>query len=295
MTRLASMTGFGRADGTTEGFAWAWELRSVNGRGLDVRFRLPPGWDALEPALREAAGKVLKRGNVTANLALKRDNEPRLAPDPAALEQALDLALRLAARIPGSKPPRAEALLALPGVLRPAAAETDERSEALAVTLRAGFGAALGALVGGRQAEGARLVVILARLLDEIAGLQAAAAAEAAEQPGLLRARMLEAVQALLRDQPGLPEERIAQEVAVLAARSDVREELDRLASHIAAARALLAEGAGIGRRFDFLVQEFNREANTLCSKSTSAALTATGLRLKATIEQLREQVQNIE
>ncbi len=295
MTQLASMTGFAHADGSVEGFSWAWELRSVNGRGLDLRYRLPPGWDALEPVLREEAGKVLKRGNITANLALKRDNEPRLAPDPAALEQALDLALRLAARIPGSKPPRAEALLALPGVLRPAAAETDERSESVAAALRVGFATALAALVEARRAEGARLAVVLARLLDEIAGLHATALAEAADQPALVRARMLEAVQALLRDQPGLPEERIAQEVAMLAARSDVREELDRLASHIEAARALLVEGAAIGRRFDFLVQEYNREANTLCSKSASAELTATGLRLKATIEQLREQVQNIE
>jgi uncharacterized protein YicC (UPF0701 family) len=263
------MTGFARAEGSGAGLAWAWELRSVNGRGLDLRFRLPPGWDALEPVLREAAGKALKRGNVTANLSVKRETEPRLVTDPTALEQVLALAMDLHKRIPGSPVPRAETLLSLPGVLRPAQAE-----EAVPDTTAAasGFSRALSALVAARQAEG-----------------------EAADQPAAQRARVMDNLTALLREAPSLPEERIAQEVALLAARSDVREELDRLASHIEAAHALMHEAANIGRRFDFLVQEFNREANTLCSKSASIALTATGLKLKATIEQLREQVQNIE
>lgn len=290
------MTGFARTEGTDGGLAWAWELRSVNGRGLDLRFRLPPGFDALEPGLRDAAGKVLKRGNVTANLTIKREDTARLAPDPAALEAVLALALSLRARIPGSPLPRAEALLALPGVLRQAAAEqTEEEAAATEAAVRAGFAQALDLLVTARHGEGARLAVTLAKQLDEIAALKQQSATEAADQPAAQRARMLENLQALLREQPSLPEDRIAQEVALLAARSDVREELDRLDAHIHAARALLAEAANIGRRFDFLVQEFNREANTLCSKSSSVALTATGLKLKATIEQLREQVQNIE
>jgi uncharacterized protein (TIGR00255 family) len=289
------MTGFARVEGSAAGFAWAWELRSVNGRGLDLRFRLPPGWDALEPALREVAGKLLKRGNVTANLTLKRENEARLVADTAALEQALALAMELHARIPGSPVPRAEALLALPGVLRPAQAdETTGRSEAMAA-VQAGFAEALAALVVARQGEGSRLAALLTRQLDEIAALVGRAAEEAAEQPAAQRARVMDNLQALLREAPTLPEERIAQEIALLAARSDVREELDRLGSHIEAAHGLLAEAVNVGRRFDFLVQEFNREANTLCSKSASVTLTATGLKLKATIEQLREQVQNIE
>ncbi len=292
---LASMTGFARAEGGTDGLAWAWELRSVNGRGLDLRFRLPPGWDALEPALREAAGKALKRGNVTANLTTAREAEKKLAPDPAALEQVLALALALHARIPGSAPPRAEALLALPGVLRPATEAQEERSEAAVAAVRAGFATALAALVAARQGEGERLRGTLDGLLDEIVALRHTAAREAADQPAAHRARVMENLQALLRESPSLPEERIAQEVALLAARSDVREELDRLASHIEAARLLLGEAAMVGRRLDFLVQEFMREANTLCSKSSSRALTATGLKLKAAIEQLREQVQNIE
>jgi uncharacterized protein (TIGR00255 family) len=293
---LASMTGFARTEGSIDGLVWAWELRSVNGRGLDLRFRLPAGWDTLEPALRDAAGKALKRGNVSANLNTTREAEKKLAPDPAALEQVLALAMALHARIPGSQPPRAEALLALPGVLRPATEVSPaEQTEAATAAVRAGFVAALDALVDARRGEGARLRVTLDGLLDEIVALHDTATREAADQPAAHRARVMENLQSLLRESPSLPEERIAQEVALLAARSDVREELDRLASHIAAGRALLAEAVAVGRRLDFLVQEFMREANTLCSKSSSRALTATGLKLKAVIEQLREQVQNIE
>ncbi len=293
---LASMTGFARIESVTDGLAWVWELRSVNGRGLELRFRLPPGLDVLEPPMREAAGKQLKRGNVTANLTVKRDDQPRLAPDPAALEQVLALAVDLAARIPGAPAPRAEALLALPGVLRQSAATEDEAANAARdAAMRQGFATALAALVASRKAEGARLAITLRRLLDEIAALCATATVEAANQPAAQRARMLESVQALLAEVPALPEERIAQEVALLASRSDVREELDRLDAHLHAAQALLAEGTAIGRRFDFLTQEFNREVNTLCSKSASVPLTATGLKLKAALEQLREQVQNIE
>lgn len=292
---IASMTGFARSEGSAGGLTWAWELRSVNGRGLDLRFRLPAGWDALEPTLRDLAGKRLKRGNVTANLTIRRESEAKLAIDPAALEQALALALDLQARIPGSPPPRADALLGLPGIMRAAAVDPAEERAVLAAPVQTGFAAALDGLVTARAGEGERLAGVLRGLLAEIAALREQATAEAADQPAAQRARMMETVQALLRDANGLPEERIAQEVALLAARSDVREELDRLGAHIEAAHALLAEAANVGRRLDFLVQEFNREANTLCSKSASVALTATGLRLKATIEQLREQVQNIE
>jgi uncharacterized protein (TIGR00255 family) len=289
------MSGFARTEGSAGGLVWAWELRSVNGRGLDLRFRLPPGWDALEQSLREAAGKVLKRGNVTANLSVKRETEARLSLDSVALEQALALALDLHRRIPGSAVPRAEALLSLPGVLRAAAVDPAEERAVAAGPVQVGFAEALTGLVRSRQAEGARLSAMLKGLLDEIAALRRRAAAEAADQPAAQHARVMENLTALLREAPALPQERIAQEVALLAARSDVREELDRLDSHIVAAHALVDEAANVGRRLDFLMQEFNREANTLCSKSASAALTATGLKLKAVIEQLREQVQNIE
>ncbi len=295
MRAIASMTGFARAEGAVDGLVWSWELRSVNGRTLDVRFRLPNGWDGMEAGWRDAAGKALKRGNVTANLTIKRQVETRLELDPAALEQVLRIATDLHRRIPGSPPPSADALLSLPGVLRQAQTDQQEEKAAASAAVQTGFGAALDDLVASRQAEGNRLATVLNRQLEEIAALRDAAAAQAARQPAAQRARMLDNLQTLLRETPNLPEDRIVQEVAILASRSDVREELDRLASHLAAAHDLLHEAVNIGRKLDFLIQEFNREANTLCSKSASAALTATSLKLKAGIEQMREQVQNIE
>ena len=289
------MTGFARTEGLIGTLAWVWELRSVNGRGLDLRFRLPNGWEALEPAFKDAAAKSLKRGNVTANLNIKRDSDTKLALDPVVLDQVLALAMEVHGRIPGSAPPRAEALLALPGVMRQTSADPAEERAAATAPVQAGFTQALAELVVSRQAEGARLAETLRGQLAEIAALRDLAADQAADQPAAHQARVMENLTNMLRESPSLPEERIAQEVALLASRSDVREELDRLSAHIAAAHALLAEGTNIGRRLDFLVQEFNREANTLCSKSASVALTATGLKIKATIEQLREQVQNIE
>ncbi|TCH96033.1 YicC family protein [Roseococcus sp. SYP-B2431] len=297
--RLCSMTGFAREAGTlADGTAYAWEMKSVNGRGLELRFRLPAGLDALEAPARDAAAKRLKRGNVQIGLALRSEGRAPLTPDPAALERALELVTGLAARIPGAAPPRAEALLALPGVMRAEQAElTEAEEEARRGVLLAAFQRALSTLWESRAAEGARLAEIVTALLDEIEALCAAAGAEAASQPGAQRARLLETLDGLLGEagRARFPEERLAQEVALLAAKSDVREELDRLAAHLGAARALVAEGEGAGRKLDFLVQEFVREANTLCSKSASVALTRIGLDLKAAIERLREQAANVE
>ncbi|MGD0106240.1 MAG: YicC/YloC family endoribonuclease [Rhodopila sp.] len=295
MSAIASMTGFARAEGERDGIAWTWEIRSVNGRTLELRFRLPNGWEGMEAGFRDLAGKALKRGNVTANLTIKRRSETRLELDPVALEQVLKIATDLHRRIPGSAPPSATTLLSLPGVLRQAQADQQEEIAVAAADVQAGFVAAMADLVASRQAEGARLAIVLNRQLEEIARLHDSAATQALGQPTAQRARMLDNLQTLLRETPNLSEERIAQEVALLASRSDVREELDRLSTHIAAAHDLMGEAVNIGRKLDFLIQEFNREANTLCSKSASAALTATGLKLKAAIEQLREQVQNIE
>jgi len=292
---LASMTGFARTEGIATGLAWAWELRSVNGRGLDLKMRLPPGFDALEQGLRDQVGKALRRGNVGASLVVKREERARMAADPALLDELLALARSVASRIPGAPPPRVELLLALPGVMRPVTASEEGVSDAALTAIRDGFTAALAGLVAARQEEGARLATLLSAQLTGVAALRVQAEEQAADQPRLQRERMMESLAGLLRDQPGLPAERIAQEVALLATRSDVREELDRLSAHIDAAEALLAEGAGVGRRFDFLVQEFVRETNTLCSKSASVPLTATGLQMKALIEQMREQVQNVE
>jgi uncharacterized protein (TIGR00255 family) len=295
MSAIASMTGFARSEGNIDGIAWSWELRSVNGRSLDLRFRLPNGWDSQEPQYREIASRSLRRGNVSATLTIRRESQSRLELDPAALDQVLSIATDLQRRLHGSPPPSIDALLALPGVLRQAQLDQQEERTIAGPAVRAGLEAALRDLVEARSAEGGRLAAILAGLLDEITRLRDDAAIQAQDQPQLQRSRMLENLQLLLRETPNLTEDRVAQEVALLASRSDVREELDRLSSHIKAAHALLREGANIGRKLDFLMQEFNREANTLCSKSASTALTATGLSLKAAIEQLREQVQNIE
>jgi uncharacterized protein (TIGR00255 family) len=294
---VASMTGFARAQGESGSVSWIWELRSVNGRGLDIKLRLPGGLDAMELPLRDLAAKRLKRGNVSGTLTLKRDAVAGLTTDLEALERVKDIAIELADNIPGALPPRAELLLALPGVMRSASAQDDSEEEqaALAASVRAGFAAALDGLAAAREGEGARLAGIVTALLAEISALHEAASVEAATQPALHKAKLTAQLAEILGGTPALPEERIAQEVALLATKSDVREELDRLGAHIAAARALLAEGAGIGRKLDFLMQEFNREANTLCSKSASLPLTSIGLSIKAAIEQLREQVQNIE
>lgn len=296
---LSSMTGFAREGGTLpDGTSFLWEIRSVNGRGLDLRLRLPNGFDALESALKEAVGKVLKRGNVSATLTVKREERAaaRLTPDPVALDQALKIALDLAARIPGCPPPRAEALLTLPGVLRAESAEPDEAEEdAKRTAIAAAFARAVDGLVASRRAEGDKLAEILGVLLDEVAALRDLAATEAAEQPALHMARLKEALTALLEGERRVSEDRLAQEVALLATKSDVREELDRLSAHIAEARRLMASGEAIGRKLDFLTQEFVREANTLCSKSSSTALTRIGLELKAAIERLKEQSANVE
>jgi uncharacterized protein (TIGR00255 family) len=300
MSTLVSMTGFARESGTLpDGTSFVWEVRSVNGRGLDLRLRVPNGLDALEPALREAAGKRLKRGNVSATLTLKREERaPRLTPDPAALDQAIALAQAVAQRL-GAPPPRAEAILALPGVLRAETAEPDETAEeAKRAALLAAFETALAALAVARGREGAQLGAILGVLLDEIEALRVQAAGEAANQPEAQRQRLLENLAKILGEgevRARVSEERLAQEVALLAQRSDVREELDRLAAHVAEARRLLGAGDAVGRKLEFLTQEFVREANTLCSKSASVGLTRLGLELKAAIERLREQSANVE
>jgi uncharacterized protein (TIGR00255 family) len=293
---VASMTGFARVEGEADGVAWSWELKSVNGKSLDVRFRLPAGYDALELPLRALIGEHLKRGSVSVNLTVARTAAgTNLQINRAVLDQVLALARELGREIEAA-PPRVDGLLALRGVLESAEEMPDptlrERREAL---LLAGCRKVIDALAVMRRAEGARLGAVLAERLQEIADLVAAAEASAASQPDAIRARLKALLDALRDAVPSISEERLAQEAALLVARGDIREELDRLAAHIAAARELLAEGGAIGRRLDFLCQEFNREANTLCSKSADVELTRIGLALKAGIEQLREQVQNFE
>ncbi|GGF25197.1 hypothetical protein GCM10011611_34050 [Aliidongia dinghuensis] len=290
------MTGFARVEGQTDGFAWVWELRSVNGKALDLRFRLPPGFDALEGPCKALLGDRLKRGSINASLAITETARvAQLKINDAVLGQVVDLLKSLEGVIDAA-PPRLDGLLGIRGVMELADDQPGpEVREVRLAALTESFGRAAGALVAARDAEGERIGRVLSARLDEIAGYVSTAEQAAATQPDAIRARFQQQIADLLDGAPPVPEERLAQELALILARADVREELDRLAAHILGARELLAEGLGVGRRFDFLCQEFNREANTVCSKSADLGLTRTGLDLKAAIEQLREQVQNIE
>lgn len=293
---VSSMTGFARAEGHVEGTSWVWEVKSVNGKSLDLRFRLPPGFEALEVPLRASLAHQLRRGNVAVTLTVTRAaGSGGLRVNREALAQVLALVRELESEIEAA-PPRLDGLLALRGVLESSDTLEDESArDHLHGALLVSWNAALASLGVMRLAEGARLRPVIEARLDEITGLVADAEHSAAAQPQQIKARLAELLRTLLDAVPALPEERLVQEAALIAAKADIREELDRLTAHVAGARALVAEGAGIGRRLDFLCQEFNREANTLCSKSADVALTRIGLDLKASIEQLREQVQNIE
>ena len=293
---IASMTGFARAEGQEGALSWAWELKSVNSKSLDLRFRLPPGFDALELPLRAVLSQKLKRGSITANLSVTRSGGGGgIRVNREVLAVVMKLANDLAAEIEAA-PPRIDGLLALKGVLETGddAPEEGAREKQL-VALNAGFEQALAGLATMRLSEGARLEAVLNERLDEITVLVKQAEGAAAMQPAAIKARLAQMIAVLTEAVPALPEERLAHEAALVIGKADIREELDRLAAHLNAARSLMSEGGAVGRRFDFLCQEFNREANTLCSKSADLELTRIGLALKAAIEQLREQVQNIE
>jgi len=293
---LVSMTGFADAQGAREGARWRWEAKSVNGRGLDLRLRMPPGFDGIEPAARMLANERFRRGSIQAALTYEEsESVTGLRVDPVALAAAVRIAKEVAAET-GLPPARIDGLLALKGVIVQAdsglgdATERAKRDAAILETLASAFDA----LRRARKTEGAKLAAILTSQIDEIARLTAEAGTLAATQPAALRDRLSVQLKELL--EPGaVQEDRLAQEAALLAARADVREELDRLAAHVQEARTLLASDDAIGRKLDFLAQEFNREANTLCSKSSDIQLTRTGLALKAAIDQFREQAQNVE
>jgi len=288
------MTGFARAQGEAPGIAWTWEVKSVNGRALDLRLRLGPGFDALEPELRAALAQRLRRGNVSANLSVIRTAPLALRINREALGQLVSLIGELTGEIEAA-PPRLDGLLALRGVVETVEDEDEAVAEARRRDVLAGWTVALDQLIAARAEEGARIAVLLAAQLDEIGALVAAAADSAAAQPRAILERLRTTLAGLAESASPLPEERIAQEVVLLAARADIREELERLRAHLEQAGELLDEGEAVGRRLDFLCQELNREANTLCSKSADITLTRIGLALKAVIEQFREQVQNIE
>lgn len=294
---ISSMTGFARIEGHDGTLSWAWELKSVNAKSLDLRFRLPAGFEALELPLRASLNGKLRRGAITANLAITKSAGTGVVRiNREALEAVTAAARTLAAEIKDAAPPRIDGLLALKGVMESAEEIPDEAArERQVALLTEGFDRALASLAAMRLAEGQRLESVLSARLDEIAALVKQGESSAAAQPDAIKARLKDLVATLVEAVPALPEERLAHEAALVIAKADIREELDRLAAHLAAARGLMAEGGAIGRRFDFLCQEFNREANTLCAKSADLDLTRIGLGLKASIEQLREQVQNIE
>jgi uncharacterized protein (TIGR00255 family) len=291
---IASMTGFARASGGRSGAAWTIEIRSVNNRGLDLRLRLPPPADVLEGQVRDRLTRALGRGSIALQAFVTlppapprmRLNEAALAALVEALERS-PVRARLGPIDPG-------ALLAIRGVV-----ETEETAtgfdEAMQAAFLADLDVALEALVRSRQAEGERLAAALAARLHDFETLCARADGLPSRRPEAIRARLERQIAALFEASPPFDAGRLHQEAMLLAVRADVREELDRIGAHVAAARALIAEGGPVGRRLDFLAQEFGREANTLCAKAGDVDLTAVGLDLKAAVEQFREQVQNIE
>ncbi len=295
---LKSMTGFARAAGENETLSWVWEVRSVNGKGLDARFRLPPGLESLEPGIRKALSGRFRRGNFQISLQITRTTRgTNLRINREFLDLLIDEARHLAARLgPDAAPASPAQLLHIRGVVD---TEEDGARARLAtehgeVLLRS-LDEALERLARAREEEGGRLEAVLREQIDEIARLVEEARNNPARSPEAIRGRLKEQVARIMEAGTELDEDRLYQEAVVLAAKADIAEELDRLDSHVAAARELLEQDGPVGRRFEFLTQEFNREANTLCSKSNAASLTRTGLALKAVIDRLREQVANIE
>lgn len=290
------MTGFARASGAEGGLHWQWEIKSVNGKSLDARCRLPAGFEALELAVRAAVAEKLKRGNLQVLLTVSGAVQAEAVTlNEAVLSQILQAGELLRARI-GGEALRADQILAMRGVLDIAAPVVDEAAvEARNARIMVSFHEALAALDKTRREEGARLAAMLAAQVDRIEALTKAARDNPARSAEAIKAKLAEQVARLMDTGAPFDRDRLHQEAVLLATRADIQEEIDRLMSHVAAARKLLASGDAVGRKFDFLAQEFNREANTLCSKALDASMTNIGLDLKTVIDQMREQVQNIE
>jgi uncharacterized protein (TIGR00255 family) len=292
---ISGMTGFARVSGVRGAASWVWEAKSVNGRGLDLRFRLPPGFDAIEQRAREAAQKRFKRGSLTVSLQLQRETTGATAQVNVDQLAAVIAASRGFIEKGVVEPARLDGLLALKGVMEAEEATAEDEAETAAFqdAVLKSLDQAFAALDVSRREEGAALGKILADAVTRIDELRSAAGSLAALQPEAIRDRFKQKLKELLDGE--LPEDRLAMEAATMAVKADVREEIDRLGAHVAAARDLLKAKEPAGRKLDFLCQEFNREANTLCAKSPDPELTRIGLGLKATIDQFREQAQNVE
>lgn len=294
---LQSMTGFARAAGEYTGTAIAWEVKSVNGKSVEVRLRLSQGFERLEPAVRQTIQKRFSRGNFQATLTIGRAAGSQAQPvvNEAFLKDVAGLAKRLQEQF-GVAPATADGLLSLRGVLDiPETIETEDERAALDLAIMATLEEALDGLEKARQGEGEALRALLSGHIDAIEALTLRAEADPSREPAAIRERIAEQVRLLMDASANLDASRLHMEAAFLATKADIREEIDRLKTHVASGRALLKGGGAIGRKLDFLAQEFNRESNTLCSKSNAAAVTAIGLELKAVVDQFREQVQNLE
>ncbi len=293
---LSSMTGFARGQGAAGAYGWMWEIRSVNAKGLDLRLRLPPGWDAIEPALRARAAEMLSRGTLHATLTVNREGAaPVVRVNDEVLQAVISTLSSLADRIE-AEPARLDGILAIKGVIEVSEADEreEERAAAQAAAIR-GFEEALTELAKMRRHEGEALGGVLGARLAEIANLVARAEAAPGRTPEAITARLAEQVAALIETSERFDPDRLHQEAILLASKADVREELDRLIAHVGQAEKMIREGGAVGRRLDFLAQEFNRETNTLCAKAIDLELTNIGLELKSLVEQFREQVQNLE
>jgi uncharacterized protein (TIGR00255 family) len=292
---IASMTGFARETGVTGSFQWAWEIKSVNGRGLDVRVRVPPGFDAIGEAARSEIQKAFSRGQCQLNLSITRSaTAPRVRINQDVLAGLAD-ALASVKLPDGMRPPSVDGLLAIRGVVEIDEDASDETETALHADLRAGATRLVAALTAARRAEGQALHAVIEGQLAEIERLTAAADAHPARRPEAVRAKLESQIASLVDASSALDPARLHQEAVLVAARADIREELDRLSAHVGAARELMSAQGAVGRRLDFLAQEFGREANTLTSKANDVSLSRIGLDLKSVVEQFREQVQNVE
>jgi uncharacterized protein (TIGR00255 family) len=293
---LSSMTGFARSHGASGPYTFEWELKSVNAKGFDLRLRLPQGWDELDAHAKKRAGEVLARGTVYANLNVKRSGASstvRINED--VLASIVKVAGQLAGKL-DAVAPSIDGLLAIKGVIEVVEPEANEdEDKAAKAAAAAAFDEALDNLVAMRRREGTTLGQLLSQRMDEIEVLAKKAEASPGRKPEAIRARLAEQVAALLESSDRFDADRLNQEALLIAAKADVREELDRIASHVSQARELIGKGGPVGRRLDFLAQEFHREVNTCCSKSNDLELTNTGLEMKNVIEQFREQVQNLE
>jgi uncharacterized protein (TIGR00255 family) len=293
---LSSMTGFARSHGASGPYTFEWELKSVNAKGLDLRLRLPQGWDELEAFAKKRAGEILSRGTVYANLNVKRTSS---ASTVRVNEEVLASIVKVAGALAGkldAVAPSTDGLLAIKGVIEIVEPESDEAEDKVARdAAAAAFDQALRDLVDMRRREGVSLGQILSQRIDEIERLAGRAEAAPGRKPDAIRARLAEQVAALLESSDRFDPDRLNQEALLVATKADIREELDRIASHVSQAREMIARGGPVGRRLDFLAQEFHREVNTCCSKSNDIELTNTGLELKSVVEQFREQVQNLE